>query len=60
MARLPPPLREPFVAIEVLGFSCREAAEVLGTNVGTLKSRMFRARAALVRLLEEGEGRDDA
>lgn len=48
------------MAIEVLGFSCREAAEVLGTNVGTLKSRMFRARAALVRLLEEGEGRDDA
>lgn len=58
IARLPPALREPFVAIEVLGLSYREASEVLGANLGTLKSRMFRARAALVRLLEEGEGRE--
>jgi RNA polymerase sigma-70 factor (ECF subfamily) len=56
IGRLPPGLREAFVAIEVLGFSYREASQVLGTNVGTLKSRMFRARAALVRMLEEDGG----
>jgi RNA polymerase sigma-70 factor (ECF subfamily) len=43
--------REPFLLIEVFGLSYREAADVLGVRVGTVKSRMHRARAALCRAL---------
>jgi RNA polymerase sigma-70 factor, ECF subfamily len=53
--QLPLDLREPFVVIEVLGFTYLEASTVLGVKVGTVKSRMFRARAALVRALTEGD-----
>jgi RNA polymerase sigma-70 factor (ECF subfamily) len=53
--QLPLDLREPFIVIEVLGFTYQEASTVLGVKVGTVKSRMFRARAALVRALSEGE-----
>jgi RNA polymerase sigma-70 factor, ECF subfamily len=56
---LPMHLREPFVVIEVLGFDYREASAILGVKNGTLKSRMFRARAALIHALGEeaaGEG----
>jgi RNA polymerase sigma-70 factor (ECF subfamily) len=54
---LPPELREPFVLIEVFGLAYGEAASVLGAPVGTLKSRMHRARQALVETLE---GRENA
>ena len=50
---LPEQLREPFVVIEVLGFDYAEASRILGVKVGTVKSRMHRARAALVRTLSE-------
>jgi RNA polymerase sigma-70 factor (ECF subfamily) len=53
--RLPMQLREPFVVIEVLGFTYQEASTILGTRIGTIKSRMHRARAALMRALEEKE-----
>lgn len=52
---LPDALREPFVVIEVQGFSYEEAAVILGVKVGTLKSRMHRARAALMSALEDRE-----
>ena len=39
--------REPFMLIEVFGLSYREAADVLQLKVGTVKSRMHRARAAM-------------
>ena len=52
---LPLELREPFVVIEILGFDYREAAAILGVKLGTIKSRMHRARAALVRSLREVE-----
>lgn len=52
---LPSDLREPFVLIEVLGLSYREAAVVLGVMAGTLKSRMHRARRLLVTALEEAD-----
>jgi RNA polymerase sigma-70 factor (ECF subfamily) len=45
---LPPELREPFVLIEVFGLSYDEAAAVLRAPTGTLKSRMHRARRALM------------
>lgn len=50
--------REPFLLIEVFGLSYREAADVLGLPVGTVKSRMHRARLALCRALaiEEDAG----
>jgi RNA polymerase sigma-70 factor (ECF subfamily) len=57
--RLPDDLREPFVVIEVLGFTYAEASVILSVNVGTLKSRMHRARAALARALSEGEAADE-
>jgi RNA polymerase sigma-70 factor, ECF subfamily len=53
--RLPMPLREPFVVIEVLGFTYQEASAILGTRVGTIKSRMHRARAALMEELKDRE-----
>jgi RNA polymerase sigma-70 factor, ECF subfamily len=53
--RLPMPLREPFVVIEILGFNYEEASTILGTRIGTIKSRMHRARAALMQELEEKE-----
>ena len=52
---LSPRFREPFVLIEVLGYDYREAAAILKVPTGTLKSRMHRARAVLVRRLTEEE-----
>ena len=39
--------REAFLLVEVFGLSYQEASDVLGVAVGTVKSRMFRARQAL-------------
>jgi RNA polymerase sigma-70 factor, ECF subfamily len=39
--------REPFMLIEIFGLSYREAADVLQLKVGTVKSRMHRARLAM-------------
>lgn len=50
--------REPFLLIEVFGLSYQEAADVLRVRVGTVKSRMHRARAAMMGALavEEDAG----
>ena len=58
---LPPDQREALVLVGASGLSYEEAAEVLGTRVGTVKSRVSRARARLEALLDGGEGfaRDD-
>lgn len=50
--------REPFLLIEVFGLTYQEAADVLGVRVGTVKSRMHRARKAMLRALavEEDAG----
>jgi RNA polymerase sigma-70 factor, ECF subfamily len=56
---LPLWLREPFVMIDVLGFSYEEVAAILSTRIGTVKSRMHRARAALVQDLTEGDFADE-
>jgi RNA polymerase sigma-70 factor, ECF subfamily len=42
-----PQHREAFLLVEVFGLSYQETADVLGLAVGTVKSRMFRARQAL-------------
>jgi RNA polymerase sigma-70 factor (ECF subfamily) len=50
--------REPFILIEVFGLSYQEAADVLNVRVGTVKSRMHRARHAMMAALavEEDTG----
>ena len=47
--------REPFLLIEVFGLSYREASDVLHVRVGTVKSRMHRARKNLIRQLSDEE-----
>jgi RNA polymerase sigma-70 factor (ECF subfamily) len=45
---LAPDRREAFIATQVLGLSYAEAAEVCGCPVGTIRSRVARAREDLV------------
>lgn len=51
--RLPPEQREILVLIGVLGVSYEEAMEICGCAMGTVKSRLFRARDRLLRELGE-------
>lgn len=53
MARLPQNHREVLMLIGVLGVSYEEAAEICGCAVGTVKSRLSRARANLLHDLGE-------
>ncbi|MGH2750421.1 MAG: RNA polymerase sigma factor [Actinomycetota bacterium] len=50
---LPMELREPLVMIDILGQSYAEVAESLDVPVGTVKSRVHRARDVVARLLSE-------
>jgi RNA polymerase sigma-70 factor (ECF subfamily) len=56
LARLSADRREAFVLTQLLGLPYAEAAEVAGCPVGTIRSRVARARADLVDAL----GEDDA
>jgi len=58
---LPVDQREALVLVGASGLSYEEAADVLGTRIGTVKSRVSRARTRLETLLKAGEGfsRDD-
>ncbi len=47
---LPPELRECVVLRELEDFSYRDIARITGVPVGTVMSRLFRARQALVRI----------
>jgi RNA polymerase sigma-70 factor (ECF subfamily) len=47
--------REAFLLVEVFGLSHQETADVLGIAVGTVKSRMFRARQALCSAIADHE-----
>ena len=55
---LEPDRREAFVLTQLLGLSYAEAAEVAGCPIGTIRSRVARARADLVSSLGEGTGED--
>ncbi|WP_095972534.1 RNA polymerase sigma factor SigC (plasmid) [Rhodococcus globerulus] len=58
LAALDPERREALILTQVLGLSYAEAAEVLGCPIGTVRSRVARARSALVaanRLGSRGE-----
>lgn len=51
---LPPERREALLLVGAGGFSYEEAAEICGCAVGTIKSRVGRARASLTAMLEDG------
>jgi RNA polymerase sigma factor (sigma-70 family) len=55
MARLPAEHREVLMLIGVLGMSYEEAMEICGCAMGTVKSRLNRARAGLLRELGESD-----
>lgn len=57
-AQLPPEQREALVLVGAEGFSYEDAALMCGCAVGTIKSRVNRARAKLAELLQL-DGRDD-
>ena len=52
MARLAPELAEALVLYEVEGKSYREIAQMLGTPIGTVRTRIFRAREFIAQRLE--------
>jgi RNA polymerase sigma-70 factor (ECF subfamily) len=63
LARLDPDRREAFVLTQLLGLPYAEAADVAGCPVGTIRSRVARARADLIGFLagvEEDDGEGDA
>ena len=52
IAGLPEVFRDALVAIDVVGLSYGEAAELLGAKEATITSRLFRARAQVARGME--------
>ncbi len=59
LGMLPPEQREALVLVGAGGFAYEEAAEICGCAVGTVKSRVSRARRALQAILEDGSYRRD-
>ena len=55
---LSPEHREVLILVGASGFSCEEAAAMMGVAVGTVKSRTSRARKRLAELLHLAEGED--
>jgi RNA polymerase sigma-70 factor (ECF subfamily) len=52
IASLSEPFRDALVAVDVVGLSYGEAAQLLGTKEATITSRLFRARAQVARGME--------
>ncbi len=57
---LPPKYREVVVLCELQDVSYVETAEILGCAIGTVRSRLHRARALLLTKLRPAEGVEDA
>lgn len=55
LSKLPDDQREALILVGAAGFSYEEAAEISGCAVGTIKSRVNRARNRLAESLELGE-----
>jgi RNA polymerase sigma-70 factor (ECF subfamily) len=55
LGKLPAEQREALILVGAGGFAYEEAAEICGCAVGTVKSRVSRARRALQLILERGE-----
>ena len=58
LATLPEDQREAIILVGASGFSYEEAADIMGCAVGTVKSRLSRARTRLTELLD-GDVPDD-
>jgi RNA polymerase sigma-70 factor (ECF subfamily) len=58
LARLPEAQREAVLLVGASGFSYEEAGEIMGVAVGTVKSRVHRARTSLAEMLAT-DGPDD-
>lgn len=56
--QLSPEHREVLILVGANGYSCEEAAAMMGVAVGTVKSRTSRARARLAQILGLAEGED--
>jgi RNA polymerase sigma-70 factor (ECF subfamily) len=54
LAMLPPEQREALILVGAGGFAYEEAAEICNCAVGTVKSRVSRARRALHAILDDG------
>ncbi|KKW91754.1 MULTISPECIES: sigma-70 family RNA polymerase sigma factor [Sphingobium] len=54
LTQLPDPQREALILVGAGGLSYEEAADIMGTAIGTVKSRVARGRAALEALMEGG------
>lgn len=59
LAELPPDQRALLILRDVQGLEYEQIAEVLSVPLGTLKSRLFRARLALRELMERSGERDE-
>lgn len=55
MLRLPEELRAMLVLVCVEGFTYREAAEIASIPIGTVMSRLARARLSLIAMIAEGD-----
>jgi len=58
LAKIPVHQREALILVAAEGLSCEEAARVCGVAVGTVKSRVNRARERLAKLLALEEAKD--
>jgi RNA polymerase sigma-70 factor (ECF subfamily) len=58
LAHLPPEHREAIILVGAAGLSYEEAAEICGCALGTIKSRVNRARAKLLKLMDADDAAD--
>jgi len=58
LAQLPTDQREALILVGASGFSYEEAAQICGCAIGTIKSRVNRARNRLAELLQVRDGED--
>ncbi len=56
--QLSPEHREVLILVGASGYTCEEAAEMIGIAVGTVKSRTSRARKRLSELMGFADGED--
>jgi RNA polymerase sigma-70 factor (ECF subfamily) len=52
IAALPEDFRDALVAVDIVGLTYREAAQLLGAREATITTRLFRARQRIARTLE--------
>jgi RNA polymerase sigma-70 factor (ECF subfamily) len=60
LSRVPEPFRTTLILRDIEGFVYEEVAEMQGVNLGTVKSRLVRGRAALKAILTERTQRDSS